>query len=132
VRAIETLFAAVGRSRQAADVELDFLPRISTTRIDSGPAADVQLLPPTRMADLDAVAAIQALTRRDVPAVLARASIEMLMTDSGHVVGLHIPQAGIEEQLVAEMAAAGIGVAFMERRAVYPLIVRHTMVEAGP
>jgi DNA-binding transcriptional LysR family regulator len=81
----------------------------------------VQLLPPTKPSDVDGLSAIQVLTWRGVPVVLAKASIGALMAD-GTIVDLHVRHAGVEAEFAAEMAAAGIGVAFLERRVVYPLV----------
>jgi hypothetical protein len=45
-------------------------------KIDSGPDADIQLLPPEKLPELKTLPAIQALTRRSVPIALARTCVE--------------------------------------------------------
>jgi hypothetical protein len=129
VQAIEALFRAVQLDHGGAAV--DHLPHIpGPPRIDSGPAADIQLLPPAKSSGVDILAAAQALIWRGVPAVLARASIEVLVAD-GTIADLRVPHAGIESEFVAALAAAGIGVAFLERRVAYPLVAEPRALLAG-
>jgi hypothetical protein len=44
------------------------------------------------------------------------------MTGTVHPVDVQVLDVGAGQDFVAEMAAAGIGVAFLERRVAYPLI----------
>jgi hypothetical protein len=80
------------------------------------------------LADLQVIPAVRALARGGVSLAHAKAAVE---ADDGSVnlVDVHVPYVGIETEFVPELGAAGLGVAFLERRTAYPLIAERAIAE---
>ena len=75
-----------------------------------GSSADVRLLPPKNLRDLQTIPAIKALVRRGVQLSRAKVSIETLVREP---VSVHLPRLEGQKKFADEMAANGVHVVFL-------------------